>query len=222
MENIRLIIFDLDGTLFRPGEVAVEALYSALEETAREFQIDIRFPEEEEIYRSLGQLDYRFIESLNLNLNKEQAEHLLKTFGEIESMLIEEGEGELYEGAVAALQILKDSGYQLALASCLRRDYLLAIMDHFDLDRYIDFAVSIDDVGRGEETEILSEIIDNQGALPSETAYVADRETNFRAARQIGIIAVGCAWGFGEASELRQADYVVDSFSELVDLFTER
>lgn len=219
MKNIELIIFDLDGTLFKPDQVIVKAVYQAIESTSNQFGLDIKYPSREKIYASLGQLDYRFVDELDLNLNPEQADYLKSSIAEIEGKLVEQGIGRLYDGALETLKSLKDLGYQLAIASNLGREYLLALLDHFDLDQFIDFSVCIDDVGRAEKRDILEEIINNQEVLSSEVVFVADRESDFLAAKELDIKTIGCTWGFGRDEELRLADYRVSSFDALVKVF---
>lgn len=219
MRQIKLAIFDLEGTLFDPGEEAIEGVYQAIDATAGQFGLDLRYPSQSEVYKLLGEPDYPAIDRLGLGLTPEQAVFLRSKISEVQGGLIAEGMGGLREGAWEALQRLRAMGLRIALASTGSRDYLLSIMDRFDLGELVEFAICMDDIGFGEKPELLIEIISNQGVLASEAAFIADTATDFEAARQAEIVSIACSWGYGEGSELAEADRRVDSFEELVELF---
>lgn len=219
MKGIKLAIFDLEGTLFDPGEEAVEGVYEAIDATAGQFGLDLRYPSESEAHRVLGEPDYPIIDRLGLGLTPEQAIFLRSKISEVQSELIGEGMGELREGALQALERLKAMGLRIVLASTGSRDYLLSIMDRFDLGDLVEFAICMDDIGFGEKLELIAEVLSNQGVLASEAAFIADTATDFEAARQAEITSIACSWGYGEEHELAEADRRVDSFEELVELF---
>ncbi len=219
MKGIKLAIFDLEGTLFDPGDEAVEGVYEAIDATAGQFALDLHYPSEPEIYKLLGEPDYPRIEGLGLSLTPEQVVFLRAKISELQGELIAEGMGQLREGAIEAMERLRGLGMRIALASTASRNYLLSIMDRFDLGELVEFAICMDDIGLGEKLELLTEILSNQGVLASEAAFIADTSTDFEAARQVDITSIGCSWGYGEEHELAEADRRVDSFEELVELF---
>jgi phosphoglycolate phosphatase len=111
-------------------------------------------------------------------------------------------------------------GYLLAIQSSDDRDYLLAVIDYFELDRYIDISICSGDIGRREPELKLLEILEKEELLRSEAILISNRGIELDMARRLGVTAIGCLWGEGDESELQPADQLVESPAELVALLS--
>lgn len=219
MRNVQLLIFDLEGTLLRPDDIVPEAIYGAIEETNEKFQSAVEYPEEETIWSWVGQPDFSVIKAIDPDLKKEPAEYMRLVMNKLMQELIEEGAGALYEGALDALKVLKVMGYRIAIICNYGRDYLITVLDYFNLYDYVDFSVCMEDVGHTDARDMIEDVLNNQQILPSETVFIGDRRSDIMIARELDIGGVGCEWGLGSAQELEDADRTVASPYDWVELF---
>lgn len=65
--------------------------------------------------------------------------------------------------------------------------------------------------------------LERLGCVSAQALYVGDSDVDIQTARNAGVFAVGCAWGFRDRSVLERAgaDYIVDSPSQLLTLLDE-
>ena len=57
------------------------------------------------------------------------------------------------------------------------------------------------------------------GAAPSECAFIGDSEVDVKTAKNAGMYAVACPWGYRPREALKDADVILDSPYELEKLF---
>jgi len=62
----------------------------------------------------------------------------------------------------------------------------------------------------------LTKILEKETSVNGNAFMVGDRETDIAAGRQVGMRTIGVSWGFGPLSELRGAEAVVRTPSELL------
>lgn len=216
-EQRRLLVFDLDGMLDDARSLRVHSFAQALSQLALEKGLDIDVPNP----AALQVLSMKIEEILDLlgpQLSKENLAHLLDLVQEAKRSQVESGNIRLHPEILEALALLRDLGYRMAILSLDSRDYMLAVIDYFELDRYIDISVCSSDFGGPNPSLGLLEIVDNQEILKSEAVYISNRSEGLVVARELGIVSVGCQWGGVSPEELQSADEVVESPGELVEL----
>lgn len=127
-----------------------------------------------------------------------------------------------FPGAVSLLQAAASSGLKLAvLSNKTQTGVIRTVKALFD---GIDF---VDVIGAAEgmplpkpEPETLLALVRKMGLTPSECAMIGDTDVDMQTAKGAGTHSVGVTWGFRPASELKanHADHVVDSFGALQTL----
>ena len=133
-------------------------------------------------------------------------------------------ENEVYEGMKETLQVLKEDGRRIYLATSKPQVFSEQILEHFGLKDYFDGVVgSFLDGGRTDKSEIIAEVLRQAGITAekkSEVLMVGDREYDIIGAHKQGIAAVGALYGYGSREELEQAgaDFIVESPKELLSL----
>jgi len=86
-----------------------------------------------------------------------------------------------------ALSKLRAKGYRLAVASNSIRHTIEVMMERAELQQYLDFIVSNQDVTRAKpDPEMYNVAINKLGVAPSEALIVEDNENGIRAARASG------------------------------------
>lgn len=121
-----LLIFDLDGTLYRTEKVSVPALKKAFSE----FDISLS---KEEIIGQFGEPTETIIKNLTPD---DKIDHLKEIKHEIATNEVKmiPLKAELYEGVKETLGELESDGYTLAICSNGRRDYIDAILKATGID----------------------------------------------------------------------------------------
>lgn len=207
------ILFDLDGTLTDPGEGITKSIayafdtygfsYSSLEE----LQVYIGPPLNEEFMARLGvdlatagALAEKFRERYNVTGWKEN--HPMP-------------------GMREALEVLKEQGRHLAVATSKPLGIATRVLEYFDLARYFEVICgSNPDGSRGEKWMIVQDALQQLG-VTEETkplaVMVGDRKHDIIGGQKNGLATVGLTFGYGSREEFANAgvSYVADSGEEL-------
>ncbi|MGM9949736.1 MAG: HAD-IA family hydrolase, partial [Lysinibacillus sp.] len=206
------IIFDMDGTLFQTNlilEPALEATFDVLRE--------------EKLWEGAAPIDkYREIMGATLpevwrtlcpNHPEETRERSNALFHEHLIQLIKGDKGALYEQVEQTLEQLS-SKYPLYIASNGQVEYLKAIVEVYRLERFIENTYSIELIDSRNKSELV-QLVKAENDITG-GFVVGDRASDIRAAKDNGLTSIGVRFDFSQESELKQADYVVESFAELL------
>jgi len=187
----KLFIFDLDGTL---ADV-YKAIYSSLNYTREKLGYSgVSFPE---VKRSVGTGDINFIAHFFLKRDRRQALAIYRARHKRDVWLYSRP----LPGALAAMRRLKRSGKIVAVASNRPRLYARKVIEKTGLDRYVDFALSADQINSLKpKPKILNLIVKKFGFRKKEAIYFGDMDIDMETARRAGIDAVFVRGGSGGAA----------------------
>jgi phosphoglycolate phosphatase len=202
-----LLIFDLDGTLFRTDTVSIPAVQSALraagfapppDETIIEF-----FGRPLQDFRDWAYRTYPGI-----------TEQVLDSVDEWELQLVRE-QGKLYPGVHEALTALRAATEHLAICSNGPGPYVQQVVASHGLAPYFD-AVRWPGDGDTGKPGMVAELLARLPGRPA--AVIGDRHDDIAAAHENGILAIGSAYGFGGAPEIAGADATAASPQDLPEI----
>ncbi len=203
---MKLILFDLDGTLFRTESVDVSAFNRALEanglkKASKERILSLVGLTLEDFCKELTESDDRAL------LDKVKADVIRFEMEEIEAS------GELYPGVEKFLKGLKSYGCILCICSNGSEEYISAISDKFNLSSYFEeIWFSKEGITKSQAAGILKKKFNQDSFL-----MVGDRLCDYEAARENSGISIGVTYGYG-GNEPESADYKADSISGLEEL----
>lgn len=127
-----------------------------------------------------------------------------------------------YPGAPAALQLLRDRGWRLAVCTNKQEESSRAILTDLDLIAGFACVVGPDTLGvaKPDPRPLLSCL--PQGAAEGHRAIlVGDSGVDIQTARAAGMPVILVSWGYGDAAAIgADADAVVDSFDAVPDAVT--
>lgn len=132
---------------------------------------------------------------------------------------IKSGKGALYPNVKEVFSYLKESGCSIYIASNGLIDYLKAIINHYDLDQWVTETFSIEQIQSLNKGDLVKNILMKYDI--KETAVVGDRLSDINAAKDNGLIAIGCNFDFAQEDELAHADLVIDDLMELKGILPE-
>jgi len=209
---IQSFIFDMDGTLFQTDKI----LESSLEDTFNHLKSLNKWEKETPIdkYREImGAPLPKVWETLLPNHSQEVREETDAYFLERLIENIRSGKGDLYPNVMEIFRFLTESNCTIYIASNGLIEYLAAIVDFYHLDNWVTETCSIQQIESLNKSDLVRTIIDKYGITHG--AVVGDRISDINAAKDNGLVAIGCNFDFPQEDELAQADIVIDDLNEL-------
>ncbi|WP_091483882.1 HAD hydrolase-like protein [Gracilibacillus orientalis] len=206
------LIFDMDGTLFQTDkilELSLEDTFNylrSLDKWSTVTPIDkyreimgVPLPK---VWETL--LPYHSVEERD-QTNAYFLERLIEN--------IRSGKGALYPEVKEVFSYLKENNFAIYIASNGLTEYLKAIVSYYHLDKYVTETFSIQQINSLNKSDLVQNIIKKYDITYG--AVVGDRLSDINAAKDNGLVSVGCNFDFAREDELAQADMVIDDLTEL-------
>ncbi len=208
---IKLVIFDLDGTILD----AYKAIQESLNFTLR----SLGHPPvgAAGVRRAVGYGDINFIQRF---VKEEEAENALKIYREHHKTALLKY-SRTKPQARKILGYLKKRGYKLAVASNRPRKFSNILLRHLGLKKY--FKVVLCGKNKNDikpKPALLNKIIRRLEIKKNEAVYVGDMVVDVRAGRNAGIKTVAITSGSSTRAELKRAGpfRIISRLSELLEL----
>lgn len=132
-------------------------------------------------------------------------------------------ENAVYDGIVPSLDRLAADGRRLYVATGKRTVFARRILEHFGLSpRFVHIYGSEPGGALDRKGDLIGHILAEQRLSPGDIVMVGDRIHDVEGAHHNGVPAIGVAWGYGGAAELRAAgaDRIVDHPREIAAAVT--
>ena len=207
--NIKAILFDLDGTLRDTKDIIIDAYMHAVEvhngrrPSLQELQPHIHH--HSEVYKALSaHVAYEpWLETYRTKLSTAWME------------------APFFEHAEQVLQELKMAGYRLAVVTSAEYDRTVEYLSYREVDHYFEVVVAMREGFRPKpEPDMMLDAMRQLGCTPQETITIGDMITDVQAAHAAGIQIVGITHGFASRRELEDAgaDYLIDRLADFPDI----
>jgi phosphoglycolate phosphatase len=190
----KLIIFDLDGTLFTTEDVTIAAINKAFS------KMNLDIPSKDLISKHFGEMTDQLCRNLYPEGTKEEIDELSKLALEYEKELIPK-KGKLYPGIKDLLKVLKKRNYKLIICSNGSLEYINLVLESQDIRNYFDEVFSnktINDKGL-----IVKRLLDNYET--DKAILIGDAYTDLLAAEDNNIAKIFA--GYGYSSENYDLNY---------------
>jgi phosphoglycolate phosphatase len=218
---VRLIVFDVDGTLIDSQHLIVEAMSAAF------IANGLPAPSGLSVLRHVGLSVAEAMRGIDESLDETMVGKLVAAYRAAfaERRQKSSFSEPFYPGARETLEALAADGDTLlgiAMGKSRRGvDHLLARENLGPLFATIQTA---DDAPSKPHPGMLLRAMSETGALPADTVVVGDSSYDMLMARSAGVSAIGVAWGYHSADELLEAgaSAVARDFAQLLTLLTER
>ncbi len=212
--GIRVILFDLDGTLFETDDAVVERLARVLQPLARLLEFDARrvarrivMSLEDTVNLIITLLDVFHLDRLAFWL-AEKADALLHPHPA-------PPEYRLTENARTLLSDLR-SRYTLGVVTTRSREEAERMLEATGIRPFFDIIITRDDVRRLKPHPAPIRLAARRlGVSPEHILVVGDTPVDVRAAKAAGALAAAVLSGFGELEELQEADIILNTTAEL-------
>lgn len=133
------------------------------------------------------------------------------------------GESQLFPGARETLQVLREEGYLLAVATGKARRGLDRVLEETGLAAHFGATRCADETVSKPHPRMLLELMEELGARPEQTLMVGDTEYDMDMARKAGAGSVAVSYGVHERERLLRHRPLgcLDHISELSDWLAE-
>lgn len=215
---IQSFIFDMDGTLFQTDKILEISLENTFDHLKSLNKWDKETPIDK--YREImGAPLPKVWETLLPNHSIEVREQTDAYFLERLIENIRRGKGELYPNVKEVFSFLTENKCSIYIASNGLTEYLAAIVNFYNLDNWVTETFSIQQIESLNKSDLVKTIIDKYGITNG--AVVGDRISDINAAKDNGLVAIGCNFDFAQEDELSQADVVIEDLNELKSIVSQ-
>lgn len=207
---MRVVLLDLDGTITQSHQGIIACAKKAMKE------LNMPIPDDAEMRRFIGP---SILESFQRNHMPEDLQDLgvqlyRKYYSQVPTFEDPNNSGtlitgnflnRLYDGIDEQLNILRESGFYLAIASCKPEYQIEPIAKRFGIDKMVDAIYGASrDMSRIKKAQVIRYAFENMKFELNEdkALMVGDRWTDVDGAKECGIDCLGCGWGYAEQNEL--------------------
>ncbi|CAN7658925.1 HAD hydrolase-like protein [Paenibacillus sp. LjRoot56] len=215
---LQSLIFDMDGTLFQTDkilEISLEDTFNYLRDL-NEWDTVTPIDQYREIMGvPLPKVWETLLPSHSDAVREQTDSYFLERL--IEN--IRSGKGALYPNVIEVFSYLKENNCSIYIASNGLTAYLKAIVSYYNLDNWVTETFSIQQIQSLNKSDLVQLIIEKYGI--THAAVIGDRLSDIHAAKDNGLLAIGCNFDFARDDELAKADIVIDDLIELKTIVSE-
>lgn len=211
MVQIKLIIFDLDGTLVD----AYPAIISSFNYTMQKLNYPMK--DGSIIRRAVGWGDENLLRPF---IKEKDACVALSIYRKHHKLALLK-ESRLFPKVYKVLAYLKNKGYRLAVASNRPSRFSWILIRHLKLEKYFDYVLCADKLKHIKpHPEIINRIMQRFALKPNQTLYVGDMTIDAQAGRRAKVETIIVTTGSSTKSEIKRERpcRIIDRISELLKI----
>lgn len=215
MMNKKMILFDLDGTLWDSSKQVAQSWTETIGRIAPETGIVIT---EEFLHRAMGkvmeEIKEMMFDEATVKIDEERQNEIYQACCDEEIAYVEKHGGALYPQLEETLRALSKT-YTLGIVSNCQCGYIEAFLSYTGFETYITEIESYGNTGKPKGDNIAL-VVKRNGLKPEEAVYVGDILGDYEAATSAGVDFVHAAYGFGKVPN---ATARIEQLSDLVEMF---
>lgn len=215
MARLRLVIFDVDGTIVDSQAAILAAMAGAF--TAE----GLACPPRERVLGIVGLSLPKAMAVLEPGLPAARHAALVAAYKHAYGAMLRDGAEEMatvfYPGAEAAIHGLDRAGYLLGIATGKARRGLVRLLDETGLAPRFVTTQTADDAPSKPAPGMVLNCLAGTGVAPEDAVMVGDTVFDIEMARAAGVRAIGVGWGYHPAGRLEAAgaERVLSGFDAL-------
>ena len=208
--NIKLVVFDLDGTLVSSHET----IYEATVDTLRRMNIPGEMPRE----KFYGKIGLHFVDIFNdFNISVPDFEEFIGIYKSVYFDFIQSSS--VYNGVQSTIDFLASKGIKISLLTTKAQEQAELILKHFDLyDKFDEVMGRRPGMAHKPSPEPLLKICEFMKIDASETLVVGDSEMDIQCGKNAGSKTCAVTYGYRTKEELQKSepDFMVDNIIDIV------
>lgn len=218
MNNVKLIVFDFDGTLCDTQR----NILLTLKATIRDQKLPMRT--DEQCISIIGLPLKECFRTLFPHIDENQLQACADTYRRIFAETLANVKPNPFPKVVNTIKCLKQLGFVLTIASSRSHASLVELTQAMNIFDCFSLLLGADDVDKAKpDPEPVLKTLRLTGFKPQDTKVVGDMPVDILMGSRAGAKTVGVSYGNGSAEDLRLAgaDVIIDDFSELLNIITD-
>lgn len=213
---MKYIIFDFDGTIGDSKALIVKTLQDTMRKRGLEVKSDV------ECAATIGlRLDEAFVQLFEMSAEEGMA------CAETYRVIFEENKQHLivqpFPHVLETIHTLHRQGYQLAIASSRGSDSLFGYVKQMGIEDCISSIIAGDLVEHVKPApDMVFKALEEMNGTVEEALVVGDMTYDVDMAHNAGAKACAVTYGNATREELKNAEYIIDDFAELLDILQEK
>ncbi len=213
---MKYIIFDFDGTIGDSQALIVKTLQDTMRKRGLEVKSDV------ECAATIGlRLDEAFVQLFEMSAEEGMA------CAETYRVIFEENKQHLivqpFPHVLETIHTLHRQGYQLAIASSRGSDSLFGYVKQMGIEDCISSIIAGDLVEHVKPApDMVFKALEEMNGMVEEALVVGDMTYDVDMAHNAGAKACAVTYGNATREELKNAEYIIDDFAELLDILQEK
>lgn len=213
---MKYIIFDFDGTIGDSQALIVKTLQDTMRKRGLEVKSDV------ECAATIGlRLDEAFVQLFEMSAEEGMA------CAETYRVIFEENKQHLivqpFPHVLETIHTLHRQGYQLAIASSRGSDSLFGYVKQMGIEDCISSIIAGDLVEHVKPApDMVFKALEEINGTVEEALVVGDMTYDVDMAHNAGAKACAVTYGNATREELKNAEYIIDDFAELLDILQEK
>lgn len=214
-DQLRLIIFDFDGTLANTQSLILRTMRMSLEEMALEV------PSEERCASVIGLPLSEIIEALYQNSDRQLAQTFSDTYRRLFAENNVPGAVTAFPGVKPTLETLKSRGLLLSVATSRTHQSLDMLTKDLGIHHLFSYMLGCDDVQLAKpHPEPVLRTLKALNVTAAETLVVGDAVYDIQMGQRAGCRTCGVTYGNGTPEAIRSVSptFIIDAFPQLLSL----
>jgi phosphoglycolate phosphatase len=210
-DNIRVVIWDWNGTLLNDVQYCLDILNNLLIDnqlkslTLEQYRKVFTFPVKD------------YYEKAGFDFSKKSFEELGKIF--IDNYEKNKHSLNLFDGVVNILEYFESIGVEQYLLSAYKQDNLENFLEYFKIKKFFKKIKGLDNIYAGGKTELGIELRKQINYSKEQVVLIGDSLHDYEVAQTINVQAILISNGHQSAEKLRlNSNFVIDDIVELKDL----
>ncbi len=212
MPNLKLVIFDWDGTIMD----SVSKIVLSMQRAAKRESLSV--PSDQAVKDIIGLSLAPAIEQLFSNISHEKVASLVLAY-KAEYEILDTTPSVLFEGIIDVFELLTERKIKIAIATGKSRPGLARLIAQANVGHYFCDSMTADEAHSKPHPQMIEDIITRQGVLKDEVIMIGDSALDLTMANNAGVKSIGVSYGAHDAVKLQTCNPlgVVDNAKELLD-----
>jgi len=209
---MKTIIFDFDGTIGDSRSLIVKTMQQTIQ------QLGLPTRTDDQCAAMIG-LPLRQTFTDLIDMDDKTADKCFDTYNELFNKNNKPGAVRVYPGVKETMEELYLMGLSIAIASSRGRESLEKYLKEMDIEQYVSYIVSANDVANAKPApDMVYKICSHTQGHPDEVLVIGDTHYDIEMGRNAGVKTCGVTYGIGKEEELKNADYVIDNISQVLEI----
>lgn len=128
-------------------------------------------------------------------------------------------EAPLYDGLIEVMEQFKKLGIKQSVVSAYKQDNLTKMIEKFNLDKYLDYVIGLDNIYAAGKVHLAQNLVDNIGNGSGSFLMIGDTVHDYEVADSIGADCILIASGHQSKQTLKATG--AKTFDSLTDFYAE-